>query len=86
MRSLQTYNENSRGNIKTLLLDSKQHLVLQSTDLIQNINNLTTGVGIAQDISLGEVAVRREDHNIENHRDNPEEILQCARVRCLEEI
>lgn len=82
----QTYYENFRSDVEALLLNPEEHLVLQSTDLIQNINNLTTGVGIAQDISLGEVAVRREDHNIENHRDNPEEVLQCARVRCLEEI
>lgn len=34
------YNEDTRDNIKSLLLDTEKHLILQGANLIQDINNL----------------------------------------------
>jgi hypothetical protein len=36
----QTYNEDLRGYVKALLLNPQKHLILQSTDLIQDVHNL----------------------------------------------
>lgn len=36
----ETYNQDLRGDVKALLLNPKKHLILQSTDLIQDVHNL----------------------------------------------
>jgi len=35
-----TYNENTRSDIQALFLDAVEHLILQGTNLIQDVNNL----------------------------------------------
>jgi hypothetical protein len=35
-----TYNKNARLNIQALLLDTSEHLILQGTNLVQDVHNL----------------------------------------------
>lgn len=35
-----TYNENARDDIQALFLNATEHLALQGTNLIQDVNNL----------------------------------------------
>ncbi|KAJ0864673.1 hypothetical protein HanRHA438_Chr12g0532421 [Helianthus annuus] len=86
IREQSCYNENARNNIKPLLLDPLQHLTLQSRNLVQNVNHLTTGVGIAQNILLSKVTVGRKNDHVENHRDSSKELLESAGVRGLQKV
>jgi hypothetical protein len=36
----QTYNKDAWCDVESLLLDPQKHLILHSTDLIQNVDNL----------------------------------------------
>lgn len=86
VRQQSSYDEDLGSDIKSLLMYSEKHLILQSSDLIQNINNLTSGVGIPKNVVLSEVPVRRQDNHVEHHRNRSEELLQGARIRCLKKI
>ncbi|KAJ0524259.1 hypothetical protein HanIR_Chr10g0502561 [Helianthus annuus] len=86
IREKPCYNENARNNIKPLLLDPLEHLTLQSRNLVQNVNHLTTGVGIAQNVFLGKVTVGGENDHVENHRDSSKELLESAGVRGLQKV
>ncbi|MFS7991170.1 hypothetical protein Hanom_Chr12g01067671 [Helianthus anomalus] len=86
IREQPCYNENARHNIKPLLLDPLEHLTLQSRNLVQNVNHLTTGVRIAQNILLSKVTVGRKNDDVENHRDSSKELLESAGVRGLKKV
>lgn len=47
---------------------------------------LASSVWITQDILLSKVAMGGEDHNIEDHRNSSEELLEGARVGRLEKV
>jgi hypothetical protein len=44
-----TYNKDLWCNVKTTLLDPQKHLILHSTDLIQNVDNLSGNIIINRD-------------------------------------
>ena len=48
---VETYDENARDHVKSLLLNPVKHLVLQGADLIQDVNNLHQGSDLAKSVS-----------------------------------
>lgn len=58
----ETYDENARDHVKSLLLNPVKHLVLQGADLIQDVNNLHQGSDLAKSVSETEFkqVVKRE--------------------------
>ena len=83
---MRTYDDNLRGDVKTLLLDPEKHLILKSNNLIQDVHNLATGVRVTQDLVLSEVTMRRQDDNVKHHWNSSKEFLQGIGSRGLKEI
>ena len=47
---------------------------------------LSTSIRKTQDIGLAKVAMRRQNHDIEHHRNPSKKRLQDRRIRCLEYV
>uniref|UniRef100_A0A0A9CF34 Uncharacterized protein n=1 Tax=Arundo donax TaxID=35708 RepID=A0A0A9CF34_ARUDO len=70
--------------MQALLHDSLQQLLFQGPDLVQDVDNLTTGVWQAKNLFLAKVTVNREDNDVEYGWNSAEELLHVDRIWCLE--
>jgi hypothetical protein len=80
------YHENLRCGIQALLLDSLQQFVFQSSNLVQDVDNLTTGVWHTEDLLLAKVTMDGEDDNGEHAGHRTEELFHVDGIRCLEHL
>ena len=81
------YHKNPRREIEeALLLDSLEEFVFQGPDLIQDVDDLATGVWHPQDLVLPEVSMDGKDDDVEDRRHPAEEPGHVGGVRCLQHL
>jgi hypothetical protein len=83
-RFVKLYHKNLWCYMQTLLLDSLQQLLFKCPNLIQYVDNLTTGIWHAKNPFLAKVTVDREDNDIKYGWNSAEKFLHVDRIWCLE--
>ena len=76
----------SRRDVEALIAHPLEHLALERTDLIQDVDDLPAGVGAAEHLPLPEVPVGRKDRDRKDHRDAREERFERVVRRRLEQV
>ncbi|EKD36265.1 MAG: hypothetical protein ACD_75C01576G0002 [uncultured bacterium] len=80
------HDQDLRSNVEAVVVDARLHLPLKRPHLIEDIDDLAAGIGQTEDIFLAEVAVGRNDGDVEDHRHQGDETHEGLVVRGLQQV
>ena len=80
------HNDDPGLDVEALGPEAVAHLLFQGADLVQDVDHLSARIRTAQHVALAEVAVGRDDGELEDHGDPAQEPLQGGRLRGLQDV